>query len=69
MIMRIKKIIIKIKTRVKSDTSFDLKKKKKKVVVYVVVLIGYRGIKRLAKQEVRCWYYLWIEHTVNNDWI
>lgn len=28
--MRIKKIIIKIKTRVKSDTSFDLKKKKKK---------------------------------------
>lgn len=50
--MRIKKIIIKIKKRVKSDTSFDLKKKK--VVVYVVVLIGYRGIKRLAKQEVRC---------------
>lgn len=50
--MRIKKIIIKIKKRVKSDTSFDLKKKK--VVAYVVVLIGYRGIKRLAKQEVRC---------------
>lgn len=50
--MRIKKIIIKIKKRVKSDTSFDLKKKK--VVVYVVVLIWYRGIKRLAKQEVRC---------------
>ena len=66
MIMRIKKII-KIKKRVKSDTSFDLKKKK--VVVYVVVLIGYRGIKRLAKQEVRCWCYLWIEHTVNDDWI
>ena len=50
--MRIKKIIIKIKKRVKSDTSFDFKKKK--VVVSVVVLIGYRGIKRLAKQEVRC---------------
>lgn len=46
-------MIIKIKKRVKSDTSFDLKKKKK-VVVSVVVLIGYRGIKRLAKQEVRC---------------
>lgn len=52
MIMWITKRIIKIKTRVKSDTSFDLKKKK--VVAYVVVLIGYRGIKRLAKQEVRC---------------
>lgn len=51
MIMWITKRIIKIKTRIKSDTSFDLKKK---VVVYVVVLIGYRGIKRLAKQEVRC---------------
>lgn len=45
-------MIIKIKKRVKSDTSFDLKKKK--AVVSVVVLIGYRGIKRLAKQEVRC---------------